>query len=556
MEIREDHYNPADRNPVPPSKQNNQTIRLPLFVSIALVIGMMIGSHLGDAPPSGGINIGGQFSKLREVLLHIERDYVDEVDTEELVDEAISDMLEKLDPHTSYIPAEDLEMVQAQLQGGFEGIGIEFNIIRDTLYVVTPLSGGPSEAAGIQTGDQIITVDGETISGEGLNNSKVFEVLRGEKGSEVTLGIRRRGSRELMEFTIERDKIPTYAVDAHYMIDRTTGYIKVNRFSATVYEEYLKALTELKAQGMERLVLDLQGNPGGLLGQATEMVDEVLAGEDMIVYTDGKGKRYDSRYAAGRDGVAEDIPIIVLVNEGSASASEIVAGALQDNDRALIVGRRSFGKGLVQVGMSLSDGSELRLTISRYYTPSGRSIQKPFGENISYDDDITERYSSGEFFSADSVKVNDSLAFETKNGRTVYGGGGIMPDHFVPLDTSLSTPYMRQLFYSNAIREFALFYLEDHMAELSTMEFATFKSTFPVSDAMLQRLIEIGEENGVEYNAEEFEKSKPLIANRLKAFIARGIWDNNGFYPIINEDNEVYRRALELFDEAENLLND
>ncbi|HAA11362.1 MAG TPA: peptidase S41 [Cytophagales bacterium] len=556
MEIREDHYNPTQRKPVGPKKVSvNQSIRLPLFISMALVVGMLIGSNMMDAPPATGRSIGGNFSKLREVLRLIDDNYVDEVDSEALVEEAIDNMLTKLDPHTSYIPAEQLEMVQAQLQGGFEGIGIEFNIIRDTLYVVTPLSGGPSEAAGLQTGDQIIEVDGEQISGPGLTNSRVHEVLRGEKGTEVTLTIKRKRESELLEFTLERDKIPTYAVDAHYMIDEQTGYIKVNRFSATVYDEYLEALTELKEKGMKRLVLDLQGNPGGLLDEATEMVDEILGGEELIVYTDGKERRFDQRYYAEREGIAEDMPVIVLVNEGSASASEIVAGALQDNDRALIVGRRSFGKGLVQVGMSLSDGSELRLTISRYYTPSGRSIQKPFGEEISYDNDITERYANGEFFNADSVKVNDSLQYATKNGRAVYGGGGIMPDVFVPLDTASSTRYMRELFYSNAIREFSLFYVEENKRYLEDMSFATFKDNFEVTDAMLQQLIEVGEQNGVDFNRSEYNTSKSLIANRLKAFIARGIWDNNGFYPIINEDNEVYREALLLFDQAEDLLS-
>ncbi|MEL6533801.1 MAG: S41 family peptidase, partial [Bacteroidota bacterium] len=351
MEIREDHYNPSQRKAEGPNKVSvNQSIRLPLFISLALVIGMLIGSNMMDAPPTPGRTMGGSYSKLREVLKLVDDNYVDEVDNEALVEGAIENILEKLDPHTSYIPTEQLEMVQAQLQGGFEGIGIEFNIIRDTLYVVTPLSGGPSEAAGLRTGDQILEVNGEAISGPGLSNSRVHEVLRGEKGTEVTLTIRRRTEPELLEFTLKRDKIPTYAVDAHYMIDEQTGYIKVNRFSATVYDEYLAALQDLKEKGMKRLVLDLQGNPGGLLDEATEMVDEILGGKELIVYTDGKGKRFDQRYYANREGIAEDISVVVLVNEGSASASEIVAGALQDNDRALIVGRRSFGKGLVQVG--------------------------------------------------------------------------------------------------------------------------------------------------------------------------------------------------------------
>lgn len=557
MEIRENHYNPADQQQnQPPVAPQKRTVLLPLYLAVALVIGMLIGSNMSDMPPSMATGfVSSPFTKIREVLTYIQKDYVDEVNTDELVEEAIGHMLEKLDPHTAYIPAAKLETVQAQLQGGFEGIGIEFNIIRDTLYVVAPLSGGPSEAAGIITGDQILEVDGKPLSGPGLNNQKVFESLRGKKGSEVTLTIQRKNQDGWLTFTLERDKIPTYAIDASYMIDEQTGYIKVNRFSATVYDEFLTALTDLKEQGMQRLVLDLQGNPGGLLDQATKMVDEMLAGDDLIVFTKGKGRQFDQSIHAGRKGVAEKMPIVVLINEGSASASEIVAGALQDNDRAVIVGRRSYGKGLVQVPMRLSDGAELRLTISRYYTPSGRSIQKPFGEDIEYGDDLAARYEQGEFFHADSIKFADSLAYSTKKGRTVYGGGGIMPDYFIALDTVGSTDYMRALFYSNALREFALFYYEENQRYLHELSFAEFKDNFVITNDMLDRLIEIGKGNGVTFNASEFEISKEKIVNRLKAYIGRSVWDNKGFFPLINQENESYKQALELFDQAEQLVN-
>ena len=556
MEIKEEHYNPVKDRPVAPVRRpSKQTVRLPLWVSLGVVAGMLIGSRLGG---SGAVPMvgGGEYSKLREVLSLIQRNYVDEVDTEELVEGAIEDMLSHLDPHTSYIPPEQLEAVQAQLAGGFDGIGIEFNIIRDTLYVVTPLSGGPSEEAGIMPGDQIIAADGESLTGPELSNQKVFEALRGEKGSKVELTIRRKRESELLTFTIERDEIPTYAVDAHYMIDDRTGYIKVNRFSATAYDEYLAAMQSLKDQGMDRLLLDLQGNPGGLLDQATEMVDELLGDDALIVYTDGKLRSYDDRYYARRPGIGEDLAVIVLVNEGSASASEIVAGALQDNDRALIVGRRSFGKGLVQVPMNLNDGSQLRLTISRYYTPSGRSIQKPFGEDVAYDADLTERYAHGEFFSADSVQFSDSLAYSTKKGRTVFGGGGIMPDYFVALDTTETTDYSRDLLYSNAVREFTLFFLEQERSRLEAMSFKEFQQDFDITPAMLDRLVKTGEENGVSFVASEYATSKNLIANRLKAEIARGVWDNQGFFPIVNQYSEVYRKALQLFDQAESLKNE
>lgn len=508
----------------------------------------------GETSPVVG-NIYKSISKFRQVLTYIQNDYVDDVNPDDLVEGAIVEMLTKLDPHTVYIPAEDLEMTNSQLEGNFEGIGIEFNIFHDTIHVVSPLSGGPSESLGIRSGDKIIKVDDENVAGIGITNRDVISKLRGPKGSEVVVKIKRKGVKELLEFTIERDVIPQFSVDVSYMIDETTGYIKVNRFSATTYMEFKEGLTRLLEQGMQDLVLDLTGNPGGYLGQAVKMVDELLKDNQMIVYTKGKEPRHDSQYYSREKGDFENGAIVVLIDEGSASASEIVSGALQDHDRALVVGRRSYGKGLVQMPVELMDGSAMRLTISRYYTPSGRCIQKPYSDNPDdYHMEYYERFENGEMYSRDSIKVNDSLTFKTDNGRLVYGGGGIIPDYFVPLDTSKNSTYLVRLFNSNTIQEFSLSYSESRKAEFEKWDFAEFRTKFKISDEILASLIKTGEQNGVEYNDVDFQKSKALLRNYLKAYIARSVWKNEGFYPIFNEQNEILTKALTVLKEAESLI--
>jgi carboxyl-terminal processing protease len=433
------------------------------------------------------------------------------------------------------------------LQGNYEGIGIEFNIFHDTLVVVSPLSGGPSEAVGLQSGDKIIKVVDKTIAGIGLKNSDVFKLLKGPKGTEVKIEAI-RGNRKPMEFTIIRDKIPQFSIDVSYMVTPEVGYIKISRFASTTYEEFKEALDNLKKTGMKKLILDLQGNPGGYMNEATEIADEFLPAGKKIVYTDGQDERFNTDVIASSAGDFENGDLIVLVNEGSASASEILSGALQDNDRALIVGRRSFGKGLVQRPFDLSDGSELRLTISRYYTPSGRSIQKPYGEGESYSRDLALRYQKGEFFHADSVQFNDSLKYKTANGRTVYGGGGIMPDYFVPLDTSLSSRYLNLLFISNSIQEYTFQYAEQHREELEKMGGENFVKRFVVTDEMLNELVLTGIRNKVTPDRNDLNHSKPAFQNSVKALIARKIWKNDGYYQVLNETNEVLQQALQLFD--------
>ncbi|MDN3687042.1 S41 family peptidase [Cyclobacterium jeungdonense] len=534
-------------------KNTKAQIRLPLFLALGISAGIWIGATFAE-PKTDRNDLKSAIYKVQEIITYINRDYVDSVDTNELVEFGIEKMLGKLDPHSSYIPAEDAALAKSQLEGEFDGIGIEFGILRDTIYVVSPLTGGPSEKVGLLPGDQIVKVDGETVAGTGVTNRDVFDLLRGPKGSEVVIDIKRKNESDLLEYKIIRDKIPQYSVNASYMIDNETGYIKITRFAANTHEEFRSALQELKGEGMERLILDLQGNPGGYMGAAINIADEILSDNAVIVSQEGKLKRYSQKARAIRPGAFEDGSVVVLVNEGSASASEIVAGALQDNDRGLIVGRRTFGKGLVQMPIDLSDGAELRLTIARYYTPSGRSIQKPYGEDEEeYAMDYYNRLEHGEFFNADSIEFNDSLKYETVKGRTVYGGGGIMPDYFVPLDTSMTSSYVSRLFSSESWREFILDYLDTNKRTFENMSFEEFDNDFNVSDAMLNSLVKTGEKYDVTYNEKDFNKSKVYLKILLKAHMARNIYDDNAFYKVINDINEVYQQAIKLLDKAENL---
>lgn len=531
-------------------------IRLPLFLSIAIAAGIFIGANMTSST-SGGSDLAQSLQKFREILSYVDRNYVDEVKTEELVEKAITDMLEELDPHTAYIPKEEQEYSRSQLEGNFDGIGIEYNIFRDTIYVVAPLSGGPSERVGLLTGDKIIKVDDENVAGIGIKTRGVLDRLRGPKGTQVTVSILRKNNKDLLDFDIVRDKIPQFSVDASYMIDDEIGYIKVNRFTATTYDEFKSALDKLDQEGLQKLILDLTGNPGGYMSMAIQMADEFLPNEPMIVFTKGKEFRYNQEHRAGNAGLFEDRPLIVLIDEGSASASEIVSGAIQDNDRGLVVGRRSFGKGLVQMPIDLSDGSELRLTISRYYTPSGRSIQRSYeGGKDDYYSDIYNRYTSGEMYNADSIHQNDSLKYTTVKGRTVYGGGGIMPDFFIPIDTTGNSTYLNRLFTTNAIREYSLTYSDANRAKLEGDGFEKYFSDFDVSEKMLKELIAVAEESGLPYDPSQFRHSRDLIKLYLKAQIARGIWSNDGFYPIFNQSSEIYNQAIQLFDKAEAIMAD
>ena len=534
-------------------KNTKAQVRLPIIIALAIAAGVWIGATFAE-PKTDRNDLKAALYKLQEIVTYINRDYVDSVNTNELVEFGIEKMLEKLDPHSSYIPAKDAALAKSQLEGNFDGIGVEFGIIRDTIYVVAPLEGGPSEKLGIQSGDQIIKVDGETVAGTGITNNDVFSLLRGPSGSVVEVDIKRKSQKELIRFDIVRDKIPQYSINASYMIDDEVGYIKVTRFAATTYEEFKKSVSELKEQGMTKLVLDLQSNPGGYMGAAINIADEILGSNAVIVSQEGKTNKFNQKAYAVKQGDFEEGSVIVLINEGSASASEIVAGAIQDNDRGLIVGRRSFGKGLVQMPIPLSDGAELRLTIARYFTPSGRSIQKPYGDDEDeYSLDWIKRFEHGEFFSADSVKFNDSLRYETKSGRAVYGGGGIMPDFFVPLDTTMSSSYVNRLFNSDSAREFVLEYLDKNKKKFDGMSFEDYYSKYQVSDEMLQTLIKVGERNKVKFEEKDFNKSKAYLKTLIKANMGRNIYDDNAYYKVINDINEIYLQAIKLFDEADKI---
>jgi len=527
---------------------SGRQILLPLVLCAGIAGGIWIGSRFS----SPGVSFPGDFQKLKEVLQVVEKNYVDEKPQNGLMDDAITDLLSRLDPHSAYIPASDRQAANEDLKGNYEGIGVEFNIFRDTLTVITALSGGPSEALGIRSGDKIISVDGKDIAGKGITNADVFKLLKGPRGTEVKVGILRR--KEKLSFTIVRDKIPQFSVDVSYMIGKETGYIKVSRFSSTTHQEFVKAMNTLRGKGMKKLILDLQGNPGGYMSEAIALADEFLPAGNKIVFTKGKNPGFDQNADATSAGGFEQGELIVLVNEGSASASEIVAGALQDNDRALLVGRRTFGKGLVQNPFTLSDGSELRLTISRYYTPSGRSIQKPYDESNAYAEDLINRYKSGEFFHADSVRFNDSLRYKTTMGRSVYGGGGIMPDYFVPLDTTGNQAALNALYNENIIQEFAFNYAEKNKSTLTKAGLESYLLKFSAGGSMLSEVKALGVVNRVDFSEKQFRESEKYIRIHLKAQIARRIWGNEGFFPVMNELNEVLLQAMPLMGKVKELL--
>ncbi|MBR5204422.1 MAG: S41 family peptidase [Bacteroidaceae bacterium] len=476
--------------------------------------------------------------------------YVDETNPDKLVESAIIGMLEELDPHSTYSNAEEVKKMNEPLQGNFDGIGIQFNMAEDTLFVIQPVSGGPSEKVGILAGDRITHVNDTLIAGVKMTTEDIMRRLKGPKGTKVDVKVVRRGVDETLAFTIERDKIPVYSLDASYMATPKVGYIKINRFAATTHQEFMDALASLKGQGMQDLILDLQGNGGGYLNAAIDIANEFLGAGELIVYTEGRRNPRREFFAKG-DGKHQSGRLVVLVDEYSASASEIVAGAVQDWDRGLVVGRRTFGKGLVQRPIDLPDGSMIRLTVARYYTPAGRCIQKPYESIEQYNADLIERYNRGEMMSADSIHFPDSLKCMTlKKGRTVYGGGGIMPDNFVPVDTTRFTKYHSQLSNRGVLLK-VHFQLIDAYRDKWTKEYddyAKFSQNFEPDETMMQQLIAEGEKAGVKYDEEQYRKSEPLIKLQLKALIARDLWDMNEYYHTINVVNESVNKALELLE--------
>ena len=479
--------------------------------------------------------------------------YVDEVDEEKLVEASVRAMLKELDPHSTYLTAKEVEKMNEPLQGNFEGIGVQFNIADDTLFVIQTVSKGPSEKVGILPGDRIVTVNDTAIAGVKMSRDEIVKRLRGPKGSVVELGVVRRGYDEQLLFRVTRDKIPVNTLDAAYMIAPKVGYIKISSFGATTHEEFSKALARLKEQRMEHLILDLQGNGGGYLNAAVDMANDFLSEGQQIVYTEG-AKSPRSEFNAEGKGQFQKGRLVVLIDEYSASAAEIVTGAVQDWDRGIVVGRRSFGKGLVQRPVPMPDGSMIRLTIARYHTPSGRCIQKPYGEDIDYRKDLVERFNKGEMMHADSIHFPDSLKFQTRlMGRTVYGGGGVMPDCFVPLDTLSYTKYHRELTAKGVIVNTNLMVIDRFRKEYETRypDFKTFNKKFEIDDTILSILLAEAEKAGVKHDEELYQASLPLIKVQLKALIARDLWDMSQFYEIYNPTDETVMKGLEIIQSKE-----
>lgn len=503
--------------------------------------------------------------KLQMAEFAIANLYVDSVDENKLVEEAIIRMLAQLDPHSTYNDAEEVKKMNEPLQGNFEGIGVQFQMIEDTLLIIQPVSNGPSEKVGILAGDRIVAVNDSAIAGVKMSTEDIMTRLRGPKDSEVKLTIVRRGVNDPLYFTVKRDKIPILSLDASYMIQPKTGYIRINRFGATTAEEFTAALKELQKQGMKDLILDLQGNGGGYLNAAIDLANEFLQQKELIVYTEGRTSQRSNFYAKGT-GNFKNGRLIVLVDEYSASASEIVTGAIQDWDRGVVVGRRTFGKGLVQRPIELPDGSMIRLTIARYYTPSGRCIQKPYdhtanldGRGLSKDDgqekynmELVDRFNRGEMMHADSIHFPDSLKNSTKKlKRTVYGGGGIMPDYFVPIDTTQYTDYHRNLVAKGVVIKATTKYIEKNRKELQEKykKFDTFNNKFEIDEQMLADIRAAADKEKIEFNEEQYNKSLPLIKTQLKALIARDLWDMNEYFQVINTTNNSVQQALELLNE-------
>jgi carboxyl-terminal processing protease len=538
-----------------PENHSRYLTGTPVFLTFSIAFGIWIGASLfGGSGKSK--QMGASLDKFREVLGVLEGEYVDTINPDKITESAINHMLGDLDPHSSYIPPEEIELSKTSLESGFEGIGIEFLIINDTVQIISALKGGPSDVVGIHPGDRIISVDGQPITGN-ITNKEVFNRLRGRQGSIVELEIARPDYDKLLKFSITRARISSNSVEAAFLLRPGTGYLKISKFSDNTYVECKGHLENLKRLGAKSIILDIRDNPGGYLDRATKLADEFLPENRLMVYTDGKAKKYDQQYFSGPGGLFLNEPLIVLVNEGSASASEILAGAMQDNDRGLIIGRRTFGKGLVQVPISLKDGSELRLTISRYYTPSGRCIQKPYkfmDEN--YDGELEKRLLHGEMFSRDSIQPNLGEKFETSTGRTVFGGGGIIPDVFVPLDTQEVNQFLIEMMRKNLFREFALGYYRENKKELDQIKKRMEPFNLTLKYDVWQKFVDFTYQKKIVWPiSKQRIGSEIYLTHLIKAYIARLVWGDNGYYMVLSQKDPMILTALRKMGEAEKLFS-
>lgn len=524
-------------------------IYLPLIFAIILIAGILLGKSLNRYPHQAYTQLYESGGKLGRIIDYIETRYVDTIAKTNLEESAIPAMLEELDPHSIYIPAKEMKSVSEDMRGNFEGIGVVFNHQTDTAIIISVITGGPSDKVGVLPGDRIIMVDDSLIAGQNIPSNNVVGMLKGEKGTMVKVSLQRKNVPDLIDVEIIRDEIPLYSVDVSYMVDNEIGVIKINRFSETTYEEFLDGVKKLKKQGLKKLIVDLRGNTGGYMVAATRIVDQFLDEGKMIVYTQGKASPKQEVYSTSK-GECKDMDVVVLLDEFSASASEILAGAIQDNDRGKIIGRRSFGKGLVQEQYPLSDGSVIRLTIARYYTPTGRSIQKPYGDDKDdYYNDLLERYEHGEFSDADSIQFADSLKYTTPGGNVVYGGGGIMPDVFVPLDTTGLTKYYVETVRRGILYNFAFEYVDNNRVYLDQFKDAQSINNYLDSINIFDSFVQFAEENGVSKSTKGFNQSKEIVNTRLKANIARNLIDNEGYYPIIEKIDKTLGIAIDYLKE-------
>ncbi len=534
-------------------KNKRIAIWLPVIIAASIALGIFIGNHYLSIS-TGKFRSYASGNKINAILDIIDEQYVDTVNMSQLVEGAIPKIFSELDPHSGYIPAADAQMVNEELEGSFSGIGVSFNLQTDTILVISVIPGGPSEKAGLLAGDRIITINDSLFAGNNSSQGKIMKTLRGAKNSVVKLGIKRSTSQDLLYYNVTRGDVPVNSVDVAYVVREGVGYIKVNKFARTTYNEFITAIAKLKQQNCKSFIIDLRGNTGGYMDAAINMINEFMVNGRLIVYTEGKAFPRNDVYANGT-GTCQDAPIVVLTDEFSGSASEIFAGAIQDNDRGLIIGRRTYGKGLVQSQIPLSDGSALRLTIARYYTPSGRCIQKDYelGKTDEYDQDLFNRFMHGEFDSADSIKINNSLKYQTSLGRTVYGGGGIMPDIFIPRDTSGVTSYFSNVINSGVLNLFTLEYSDNNREKLSS--FKTYQELYNYlkKQPLLDKFTNYAVSKGIRKRVTLINISAKLIENQLHSYIVRNFFNDEGFYPIFLKDDVTLLKAVEVIEQGKSM---